>query len=398
MLSQGYCYLRLFAVKYHRQIAQCLGKLPTYERVEQQLRAHRAFPRGDSFVTAYISGQFQAHIAKSRKENPFHLGTLRRLNEGLPNRIGAERSPSPAQPATSKEVVMVDVSIIPMSSTSNTLRATRQVPANQMTTAQYQVIQEVWNSIQLARASTKMNNDDLEDLEEQFETLTEQLNIAYQKVTEDMTGGMTYLHQNLHGLATQASQFSGLVHQQLARTAEGEEKIIALQVANKSNNDNLEILAQIVQAEARKRNEHDSHLETCAQMKNQEVSGLKSDITLTKGQVARLQEQLREEQAFRLNNQANHEKDIARLVEWIIKAIEGAGTLEKAKEAISVDLMQARASSASTTAEIQAGVAQLGKKKQRPMVAQLFSQKEEFLKAHREKLEFRKGTAGGSGG
>ena len=33
MLRQGYCYLRLFAVKYRRQIAQCQGKLPTYERV-----------------------------------------------------------------------------------------------------------------------------------------------------------------------------------------------------------------------------------------------------------------------------------------------------------------------------------------------------------------------------
>ena len=166
MLRQGYCYLRLFAVKYRRQIAQCLGKLPTYERVEQQLRAHRAFPRGDSCITAYISGPFQAHIAKSRKENPFHLGTLRRLNEGMPIRIGAERSPSLAQPTTSKEVVMVDVSIIPMSSTSSKLRATRQVSANQMTTAQHQVIQEVWNSIQLARASTKMNTDDLEAIEE----------------------------------------------------------------------------------------------------------------------------------------------------------------------------------------------------------------------------------------
>ena len=130
MLSQGYCYLRLFAVKYCRQIAQCLGKLPTYERVEQQLRAHAAFLRGDSFVTAYISGPFQAHIATSRKENPFHLGTLRRLNEGMPIRIGAERSPSPAPPATSKEIVMVDMFIIPMSSTSSKLRATRQVPAN----------------------------------------------------------------------------------------------------------------------------------------------------------------------------------------------------------------------------------------------------------------------------
>ena len=293
---------------------------------------------------------------------------------------------------------MVDVSIIPMSSTSSKLRATRQVPANQMTTAQHQVIQEVWNSIQLARASTKMNTDDLEDLEERFETLTEQLNIAYRKVTEDMTGGMTYLHQNLHGLATQARQFSSLVHQQHAQTADGEEKIVALQVANKSNNDNLEILAQIVQAEAKKRNEHDSHLETWARKKNQEVSALKSNTTLTKGQVARLQEQLREEQAFRLNNQANHDKDIARLEEQIIKAIEGAASLEKAKEVISVNLMQARASSASMTAEIRARMAQLGKKKQRPTVAALFSEEEEFLRAQKERLEALKETAGGSGG
>ena len=113
--------------------------------------------------------------------------------------------------------------------------------------------------------------------------------------------------------------------------------------------------------------------------------------------MTRLQEQLREEQALRLNNQANHEKDITQLEERIIKAIKGAGTLEKAKEAISVNLMQARASSTSTTAEIRAGVAQLGKKKQRPTVAQLFSEEEEFLKAQRERLKILKGSAGGLG-
>ena len=165
-------------------------------------------------------------------------------------------------------------------------------PWSTLTTAQHQVIQEGWNSIQLARARTKMNTDDLEAIEEQFENLTAQLNIAYRKVMEDMTGGITYLHQNLHGLSTQVSQFSGLIHQQLARTAEGEEKIVALEVANKSNNNNLEILAQLVQGAAKKRNEHDSHLETWAWKKKQEVSGLKSDTTLTKGQVAKLLEQL----------------------------------------------------------------------------------------------------------
>ena len=157
MLRQGYCYLRLFAVKYRRQIAQCLGKLPTYERVEQQLRAHRAFPRGDSFVTAYISGPFVAHIAKSRKENPFHLGTLRRLNEGMPIRLGAAREPSPTTvPAiTAGDQEMIDVSLIPMSATYQQLRNTKKVMANQMTTTQHQVIMEVWNSIQLARQARK---------------------------------------------------------------------------------------------------------------------------------------------------------------------------------------------------------------------------------------------------
>ena len=108
---------------------------------------------------------------------------------------------------------MVNVSIIPMFSTSSKLRATRQVSANQMTIAQCQVIQKVLNSIQLEQASTKMNTNDLVALEERFEMLTEKLNIAYRKVMEDMNEGMTYLHQNLHGLATQTGQFLGLVHQ-----------------------------------------------------------------------------------------------------------------------------------------------------------------------------------------
>ena len=61
MLQQGYCYLRLFAVKYRRQIAACLGQNPTFSRVEQQLGMNANFRRGDSFVTAYILGPFQAH-------------------------------------------------------------------------------------------------------------------------------------------------------------------------------------------------------------------------------------------------------------------------------------------------------------------------------------------------
>ena len=100
MLQQGYGYLRLFAVKYRRQIAACLGQNPTFSKVGQQLGLHHSFRRGDSFVIAYISGPFQAHIAKSRKENPFYIGTLRRPNEGMPIRVGAEQpTPRPALPA-----------------------------------------------------------------------------------------------------------------------------------------------------------------------------------------------------------------------------------------------------------------------------------------------------------
>ena len=58
MLQQGYCYLRLFAVQFRRQIAACLGQYHTSHHVQQQLGMKANFRRGDSFVTAYISGPF----------------------------------------------------------------------------------------------------------------------------------------------------------------------------------------------------------------------------------------------------------------------------------------------------------------------------------------------------
>ena len=60
---------------------------------------------------------------------------------------------------------------------------------------------------------------------------------------------MKFLYKHLHGISIQASQFSGLVHQQITKMAEGDAKIVALQFANQCNIDNLAILAQIVQAE-----------------------------------------------------------------------------------------------------------------------------------------------------
>ena len=146
LLQQGYCYLRLFAVKYRRQIAACLGYNPTFTRVEQQLGLHPAFRRGDSFITAFISGPFQAHIAKSRKENPFYHRTLRRLNSGMPIRVVSTLPPMIPAPQ-STEVAIIDVSMLPATDEVDQVVQTSPVPANQMTIAQQQMAQAAWQAI-----------------------------------------------------------------------------------------------------------------------------------------------------------------------------------------------------------------------------------------------------------
>ena len=113
MLSDGHCYLRLFVVRYCRQIAQCLGAYSTFSHVEHQLCKHPAFRRHDQFFTVYISAPFVAHIAKSRKENPFYLGNLRRLNKGMPIRIGASSSGKVKEKDADGDTPMTDMAIIP---------------------------------------------------------------------------------------------------------------------------------------------------------------------------------------------------------------------------------------------------------------------------------------------
>ena len=99
---------------------------------------------------------------------------------------------------------------------------------------------------------------------------------------------MKFLYEDLHGISIQASQFSGRVHQQITKTAEGDAMTVALQVANQSNNDNLEILAQIVQAEKNHRLERDGALDNWVGGRNQDISELKGDTTLTKEQVRKV--------------------------------------------------------------------------------------------------------------
>ena len=83
---------------------------------------------------------------------------------------------------------------------------------------------------------------------------------------------MKFLYEHLHGISIQSSQFLGLVHQQITKTAEGDAKIVALQVANQSNNDNLQILAQIVQAEKNHELERDGALDIWVRGRNQDIS------------------------------------------------------------------------------------------------------------------------------
>ena len=80
------------SVKYRCQIAQCLGEYLTADRDLYQLSTHQAFRRRDKFVTTFMSAPFMAHVAKCKTEDPFYLGTLRRLAGGMPVKVELTRS------------------------------------------------------------------------------------------------------------------------------------------------------------------------------------------------------------------------------------------------------------------------------------------------------------------
>ena len=134
-------------------------------------------------------------------------------------------------------------------------------------------------------------------MEERFDSLVSELNKAYNRITSDTVGGIQCLYEVLHGISIQASKFSGLVHQHITKTAEGEAKIVALQVANQSNNDNLEILTQIVQAKKDHRLQRDGALDNWVRGQDQDISELKGDTTLTKNEVHMIQMELDWEKA-----------------------------------------------------------------------------------------------------
>ena len=189
---------------------------------------------------------------------------------------------------------------------------------------------------------------------------------------------MKFLYKHLHGISIQASQFSGLVHQQITKTAEGDAKIVALQVAIQSNNENLEILAQIVQAETNHRLQRDGALDHWVRGRNQNISELKGDTTLTKEQVLKVQMELDWE---RLRNNRIAEDQAAaraRVEEKIAKAIQSTQNLEELKANVTKNFQEARAESVSTTAEIRKGIRNLSTRRpQRPTAEDYFKENAE---------------------
>ena len=122
---------------------------------------------------------------------------------------------------------MIDVSMLPDAGEKQVIETTA-VPANQMTIAQQRMAQVVWQSIQLARQDARILKEELYNLEVRFDSLVSELNNACRKITQDTKGGIQFLYEHLHAISIQVSKFSGLVHQQLMQTAEGDAKIVAL--------------------------------------------------------------------------------------------------------------------------------------------------------------------------
>ena len=138
---------------------------------------------------------------------------------------------------------------------------------------------------------------------------------------------------------------------------------MALKAARKSHCDNLEILAQIVQAEAVLTSKKDTRIEQWAQRKDQEVAGLLGDSTLTKDQVTQLRQELQWERAKNQREKDRQTQALAELKEKVIKTLANQKDMMIARQAVTIELRKARAESLSTTAEVQERLGTLSTKK-----------------------------------
>ena len=226
MLQQGYCYLRLFAVKYRRQIAQCIGSYPTIDKVMTQLVMHPTFRRNDNFVTAYISGPFLGHITKSKKENPFYLGTLRRLSEGMPIRLGASVSSQGKRKDKDGDTPMIDMALIPFVAKDGKWKKSGppiQVPENSLTKNQVQLLERAHADIICAQQAG-LPRPAVYQLECRFNALIKELNLAYDIMKTSQQEGLQYFLDHLLTLTQKSHQFSVDVYQTILKTSKDAEQ------------------------------------------------------------------------------------------------------------------------------------------------------------------------------
>ena len=286
LLQNGHCYLRLFAVRYRRQIAQCLGAYPTFSRIEQQLHKNKAFRCHDQFVRAYISTPFVAHIAKSKKENPFYLGTLHRLNEGLPIRVAASASASasaPAPPAIpGPEVDMIDMALVPCVTKTGhweKKQAHQYVIKNHHTEHQIRLIEAADQDIVRAKEAG-MQRQTTYILECHFNRLVWQFNEVYLAFWEGQEDGIKHLEMNLLSLTQKANKFSADVYQAIINQAKKAEiKNEAVTMCAQRQQANLEALAIVVGTEQQEQLTITDALNNWGSEKNKQVLELQEKIT-----------------------------------------------------------------------------------------------------------------------
>ena len=210
MLQQGYCYLRLFMVKYRHRIAQCLGKNQTIDKVINQLVMHPTFRRGDNFITAYISGPFQGHITESKKENPFYLGTLCRLSEEMPIRLGASGSSQGKKKDKDGDTPMIDMALIPFVAKDGKWKTSGppiRVPENTLTKNQIQLLERAHADIIHAQQAG-LPRHAVYQLKCRFNALIKELNTAYEVMKNNQQEGLQYIQDHLLALTQKSNHFS----------------------------------------------------------------------------------------------------------------------------------------------------------------------------------------------
>ena len=282
MLQEGLSYLCLFAVRYRRQITQCLWVYPTFSRVEQQLRKYPAFRSHDQFVTAYISAPFVAHMTKWRKGNPFYLGILRWLNEEM--RIKLEASASSSRNGKEQDAdgdtPMTDMAIIPyMDKNGKWSKAgpTNQVPKNLHAENQIRLL-EAWHNDIIQIQAANMERRVIYILERRFNILIREMNQAYLVFQQSKEEGVQHHENNLLHLTQKANLFSINVYQTIIKQdTDNNQKSRAI-AAYTEQQVNLEILAQVVSSE------HSARVKTT---QNIDIWGLEKEK-----QVEELQEKL----------------------------------------------------------------------------------------------------------